>query len=128
MTKRHLTLEPSGIEFDRGRRTYRELVHDLERLGFETDLKRAPLALRTGGSYGGPELVVRLREPAGPYILERLATPILVRVGPLLSRGGGRRRAAFCTQDGQLLAEMTLSEPHRERKLRHARQAKNRAA
>jgi hypothetical protein len=124
MTRRHLTLEPSGIEFDRGRKTYRELVYDLERLGFETELKRAPLALRTGGD-GGPELVVRLKEPAGAYILERLATPILVRVGPLLSRRGGRRRAAFCTQDGHLLAEMTLSEAHGERKLRHARQAKN---
>ncbi len=125
MSKRHLTLEPSVIELDRGRRTYRDLICDLEKLGFEATIRRAPVAQRTGGSNGGAELVVRLQEPIGPYLLERLSAPILVRVGPLLSRRGGRRRVAFCAEDGTLLAEMTLSEAHNERGLRNAREAKN---
>lgn len=125
MSKWHLTLEPSMIELDRGRRTYDHLAYDLERLGFETSIRRTPVAWRPGGLEGGPELVVRLREDVGPYVLERLSAPILFRVGPLLSKRGGRRRATFCSEDGTILAEMTLSEPHGEWKLRDTRQGRN---
>ena len=89
MSTRDLTLEPSAIELDRGRRSYDELVYDLERLGFETSIKRSPVAERSGGANGGPELVLRLREPAEQYVLDRLIAPILVRVGPLLCRREG---------------------------------------